>query len=85
MGDYYTIHNLDYRQTGSKKKQQAKKDDYLDFLCCHGWFGTRENKESMYIYFFYQESYIIADMPGHVEYTRNMVTGASTASIDHFD
>ena len=25
--------------------------------------------------------YIIADTPGHVEYTRNMVTGASTASV----
>ncbi len=25
--------------------------------------------------------YIIADTPGHVEYTRNMITGASTASV----
>lgn len=25
------------------------------------------------------KSYIIADTPGHVEYTRNMVTGASTS------
>src|SRR5690606_36356316 len=26
-----------------------------------------------------KKSYIIADTPGHVEYTRNMVTGASTS------
>ena len=25
------------------------------------------------------KSYIIADTPGHVEYTRNMITGASTS------
>ena len=25
--------------------------------------------------------FIIADTPGHVEYTRNMVTGASTANL----
>jgi sulfate adenylyltransferase subunit 1 len=37
-----------------------------------------------HIYFSTAESYIIADTPGHVEYTRNMVTGASTRKcIDH--
>jgi sulfate adenylyltransferase subunit 1 len=28
-----------------------------------------------------KKSYIIADTPGHVEYTRNMVTGASTSQV----
>src|ERR1700689_1149818 len=28
-----------------------------------------------------KRSFIIADTPGHVQYTRNMVTGASTASL----
>ncbi|MVA76746.1 sulfate adenylyltransferase [Auraticoccus sp. F435] len=28
-----------------------------------------------------QRSYILADTPGHVQYTRNMVTGASTAEL----
>lgn len=35
-----------------------------------------------YIYFSTpKRKYIIADTPGHIEYTRNMVTGASTASV----
>jgi sulfate adenylyltransferase subunit 1 len=35
-----------------------------------------------HIYFFQpKKSYIIADTPGHVEYTRNMVTGASTSQV----
>ncbi len=35
-----------------------------------------------YIYFSTPtRKFIIADTPGHVEYTRNMVTGASTASV----
>src|SRR5659263_73110 len=28
-----------------------------------------------------QRKFIIADTPGHIEYTRNMVTGASTADV----
>src|SRR6202042_3553397 len=28
-----------------------------------------------------QRKFIIADTPGHVQYTRNMVTGASTANL----
>ncbi|GAA1487325.1 sulfate adenylyltransferase subunit 1 [Brachybacterium sacelli] len=28
-----------------------------------------------------ERSYVLADTPGHVEYTRNMVTGASTADV----
>src|SRR5205823_10885088 len=28
-----------------------------------------------------RRSFIIADTPGHVQYTRNMVTGASTADL----
>jgi len=28
-----------------------------------------------------QEKFIIADTPGHIQYTRNMVTGASTADL----
>jgi sulfate adenylyltransferase subunit 1 len=35
-----------------------------------------------YIYFSTpRRKYIIADTPGHAEYTRNMITGASTASV----
>lgn len=35
-----------------------------------------------YIYFSTpQRKFIIADTPGHIEYTRNMITGASTSSV----
>ena len=30
-----------------------------------------------------RRKFIIADTPGHIQYTRNMVTGASTRSCDH--
>ena len=33
-----------------------------------------------YRYFNTERKFIIADTPGHIQYTRNMVTGASTAN-----
>lgn len=58
--------------------------DYLDFsLATDGLVAEREQGITIdvaHIYFSTQKkSYIIADTPGHVEYTRNMVTGASTS------
>jgi sulfate adenylyltransferase subunit 1 len=58
--------------------------DYLDFsLATDGLIAEREQGITIdvaHIYFSTQKkSYIIADTPGHVEYTRNMVTGASTS------
>ncbi|MDP3313286.1 sulfate adenylyltransferase subunit 1 [Lutibacter sp.] len=64
----------------SKKKGY----DYLDFsLATDGLVAEREQGITIdvaHIYFSTKtRSYIIADTPGHVEYTRNMVTGASTS------
>jgi len=58
--------------------------DYLDFsLATDGLVAEREQGITIdvaHIYFSTpRKSYIIADTPGHIEYTRNMVTGASTS------
>lgn len=66
----------------NKSKQQGY--DYLDFsLATDGLVAEREQGITIdvaHIYFSTpNKSYIIADTPGHIEYTRNMVTGASTS------
>lgn len=67
-----------------EKTSKQKGYDYLDFsLATDGLVAEREQGITIdvaHIYFSTQKkSYIIADTPGHVEYTRNMVTGASTS------
>lgn len=67
--------------------QQTSKQrgfDYLDFsLATDGLTAEREQGITIdvaHIYFATpNKSFIIADSPGHEEYTRNMVTGASNA------
>jgi sulfate adenylyltransferase subunit 1 len=60
--------------------------DYLDFsLATDGLVAEREQGITIdvaHIYFSTEKTnFIIADTPGHVEYTRNMVTGASTSQV----
>ncbi len=67
-----------------EKTSKQKGYDYLDFsLATDGLIAEREQGITIdvaHIYFSTPtKSYIIADTPGHVEYTRNMVTGASTS------
>ena len=67
-----------------EKTSKQKGYDYLDFsLATDGLVAEREQGITIdvaHIYFSTRKkSYIIADTPGHVEYTRNMVTGASTS------
>ncbi|RKS56125.1 sulfate adenylyltransferase subunit 1 [Gillisia mitskevichiae] len=69
-----------------EKSSRKKGLDYLDFsLATDGLVAEREQGITIdvaHIYFSTQrKSYIIADTPGHVEYTRNMVTGASTSQV----
>ena len=45
----------------------AEREQGITIDVAHIYFSTRK------------KSFIIADTPGHIEYTRNMVTGASTA------
>ena len=68
------------------KSSKQKGYDYLDFsLATDGLVAEREQGITIdvaHIYFSTaKKSYIIADTPGHVEYTRNMVTGASTSQV----
>ncbi len=67
-----------------EKTSKQKGYDYLDFsLATDGLVAEREQGITIdvaHIYFSTaNKSYVIADTPGHVEYTRNMVTGASTS------
>ncbi|MBT8237587.1 MAG: GTP-binding protein [Croceitalea sp.] len=69
-----------------KNSSQKRGYDYLDFsLATDGLVAEREQGITIdvaHIYFSTSnKSYIIADTPGHVEYTRNMVTGASTSQV----
>ncbi len=69
-----------------EKSSKQKGYDYLDFsLATDGLVAEREQGITIdvaHIYFSTaKKSYIIADSPGHVEYTRNMVTGASTSQV----
>ncbi|MCK4662507.1 MAG: 50S ribosome-binding GTPase [Bacteroidales bacterium] len=75
-----TDDKLEAIEHSSKKKGY----DYLDFsLATDGLVAEREQGITIdvaHIYFSTDtRSYIIADTPGHIEYTRNMVTGASTS------
>ncbi len=75
-----TTDKLEAIETRSK----ANGFDYLDFsLATDGLVAEREQGITIdvaHIYFSTaKKSYIIADTPGHIEYTRNMVTGASTS------
>jgi sulfate adenylyltransferase subunit 1 len=63
---------------------QRKGLDFVDLsLLTDGLIAEREQGITIdvaHIYFATENrKYIIADTPGHIEYTRNMVTGASTA------
>ena len=69
-----------------ERTSKQKGYDYLDFsLATDGLVAEREQGITIdvaHIYFSTAtKSYIIADTPGHVEYTRNMVTGASTSQV----
>jgi sulfate adenylyltransferase subunit 1 len=60
--------------------------DYLDFsLATDGLVAEREQGITIDVAHIYfntaKTNFIVADTPGHVEYTRNMVTGASTSNV----
>ncbi|MGB1971083.1 MAG: sulfate adenylyltransferase subunit 1 [Flavobacteriaceae bacterium] len=68
------------------QKSKSKGIDYIDFsLATDGLLTEREQGITIDVsnIFFKttKRRFIIADAPGHVEYTRNMVTGASNADV----
>jgi sulfate adenylyltransferase subunit 1 len=69
-----------------EKSSKQRGYDYLDFsLATDGLVAEREQGITIdvaHIYFNTDKTnFIVADTPGHVEYTRNMVTGASTSQV----
>ena len=83
---YDTQSLTDDKLAAIEKSSKQKGFDYLDFsLATDGLVAEREQGITIdvaHIYFSTpNRSYIIADTPGHVEYTRNMVTGASTSQV----
>ena len=73
---------LEAVQTSSK----TKGFDYIDLsLLTDGLKSEREQGITIDVAYRYFETpkrkFIIADTPGHIQYTRNMVTGASTANV----
>ena len=83
---YDTKSLTDDKLEAIEKTSKQKGYDYLDFsLATDGLVAEREQGITIdvaHIYFSTsKKSYIIADTPGHIEYTRNMVTGASTSQV----
>lgn len=69
-----------------EKASQRKGIDFLDLsLLTDGLIAEREQGITIDVAHIYfntpKRKFIIADSPGHVEYTRNMVTGASKADV----
>ena len=73
---------LDAVKTSSKNKGF----DYVDLsLLTDGLKSEREQGITIDVAYRYfatpKRKFIVADTPGHIQYTRNMVTGASTANL----
>lgn len=65
---------------------QRRGDDYVDLaLLTDGLRAEREQGITIDVAYRYfatpKRKFVIADCPGHIQYTRNMVTGASTADL----
>jgi sulfate adenylyltransferase subunit 1 len=69
-----------------EETSRRKGDGHLDLaLVTDGLRAEREQGITIDVAYRYfatpQRKFIIADTPGHIQYTRNMVTGASTADL----
>ncbi len=69
-----------------KRSSELKGKEYVDLsLLTDGLKAEREQGITIDVAYRYfstpKRKFIIADTPGHVQYTRNMVTGASTANL----
>jgi bifunctional enzyme CysN/CysC len=69
-----------------ERTSQERGDEYVDLaLLTDGLRAEREQGITIDVAYRYfatpKRKFIIADTPGHLQYTRNMVTGASTANV----
>ena len=83
----YDTKSLFEDQVEAVEAASAKRgDEYVDLaLFTDGLRAEREQKITIDVAYRYfatpKRKFIIADTPGHTQYTRNMVTGASTAEL----
>src|SRR5690625_3183276 len=73
-------------QLQAARKKSATGEDEIDFaMLTDGLTAEREQGITIDVAYRYfstdRRKFIIADTPGHLQYTRNMVTGASTADV----
>jgi len=83
---YDTKSILEDQLSAVERTSKARGDEYLDLaLLMDGLRAEREQGITIDVAYRYfstpRRKFIIADTPGHVQYTRNMVTGASTADL----
>ncbi|MFK7920496.1 MAG: sulfate adenylyltransferase subunit CysN [Bacteroidia bacterium] len=69
-----------------EETSERRGDDYLDLaLLTDGLKAEREQGITIDVAYRYfatpMRKFILADTPGHIQYTRNMVTGASTVNL----
>ncbi|TAE51268.1 MAG: sulfate adenylyltransferase subunit CysN [Bacteroidetes bacterium] len=69
-----------------ERTSRDRGDDYLDLaLLTDGLRAEREQGITIDVAYRYfatpRRKFILADTPGHIQYTRNMVTGASTVNL----
>ena len=69
-----------------KKLVEKRGFDYIDLsLLTDGLKSERQQGITIDVAYRYfstpKRKFIIADTPGHIQYTRNMITGASTANL----
>jgi len=83
---YDTKQIFEDQLTAVESASQRKGTDYIDLaLLTDGLRAEREQGITIDVAYRYfatpRRRFILADTPGHIQYTRNMVTGASTAEI----
>lgn len=69
-----------------ERASQLRGEEYMDLaLFTDGLRAEREQRITIDVAYRYfatpKRKFIIADTPGHIQYTRNMITGASTAEL----
>ena len=83
---YETKHILEDQLEAVERTSRERGYDYVDLaLLTDGLRAEREQGITIDVAYRYfataKRRFIIADCPGHQQYTRNMVTGASTADV----
>ncbi len=83
---YDTKSLFDDQLEAVQRTSAARGDEHTDLaLVTDGLRAEREQGITIDVAYRYfatpQRSFVIADTPGHIQYTRNMVTGASTAEL----